>query len=256
MRIIGQEPASASETRQADEVNGPGEVNARPTRRGNLVLAESDPIVATDLIEAAAEIGIETTWCRDGAEALLAVGAEVPNVLVIATHTDTVDTQRISAAVRSRSDLPILVGATAGEEELARRALASGASAVISRPYDINAIAPFALDTNGYSPHEPSVFTAGPIHVDRRGYETRVRGNFVQLTQRELELLVFLIVQRGSVVSSEEISTAVWGHPAHTNTVAVHVKRLREKLGADPEHGEYIRTIRGAGYRLAPSICA
>ena len=100
------------------------------------------------------------------------------------------------------------------------------------------------------------MFTAGPIHVDRRSYETRVRGNYVQLTQRELELLVFLIERHGSVASSEEISTAVWGHPAHTNTVAVHVKRLREKLGPDPEHGEYIRTIRGAGYRLAPSIYA
>ena len=236
---------------------GPGEHwAARPPTRGSLVLAEGDPAVAAELMEAAAQIGIETTWCRDGAEALLAVGAELPNVLVIAAHTDTVDTPRISAAVRSRSDLPILVGATSGEEELARRALASGASAVIARPYDISAIAPFALDANGDSTQEPSVFTAGPIHVDRRGYETRVRGNYVQLTQRELELLVFLIVRRGSVASSEEISTAVWGHPAHTNTVAVHVKRLRTKLGSDPEHGEYIRTIRGAGYRLAPSICA
>lgn len=238
-------------------MNGPGEhCAARPPRRGNLILAESDSAVAAELIEAASQMGIEITWCRDGAEALLAVGAEIPNVLVIAVHTDTVDTPRISAAVRSRSDLPILVGAAPGEEELARKALASGASAVIVRPYDIATIAPFALDANGYAPHEPTVYTAGPIHVDRRGYETRVRGRDVQLTQRELELLVFLIVQRGSVASSEEISTAVWGHPAHTNTVAVHVKRLREKLGADPEHGEYIRTIRGAGYRLAPSICA
>ncbi|WP_425574780.1 response regulator transcription factor [Mycolicibacterium pallens] len=246
-----------TEVGRVDEVNGPGKhCAAHPPTRGSVVLAESDPAVANELIAAAAQIGIETTWCRDGAEALLVVGAEIPNVLVIAAHTDTVDTPRISATVRSRSNLPILVGAAAGEEELARRALASGASAVITRPYDIGAIAPFALDANGNSATEPTVFTAGPIHVDRRGYETRVRGNFVQLTQRELELLVFLIEQRGSVASSEEISTAVWGHPAHTNTVAVHVKRLREKLGADPEHGEYIRTIRGAGYRLAPSICA
>jgi DNA-binding response OmpR family regulator len=208
------------------------------------------------LIEAAAQIGIDTTWCRDGAEALLAVGAELPNVLIIAAHIGTVDAPRISAAVRSRSHLPILIGAASGDEALARQALAAGASAVIARPYDITAIAPFALDTNGHSAQEPAVFTAGPIHVDRRGYETRVRGRDVQLTQRELDLLIFLIERRGSVASSEEISTAVWGHPAHTNTVAVHVKRLRTKLGADPEHGEYIRTIRGAGYRLAPSICA
>jgi DNA-binding response OmpR family regulator len=229
---------------------------ARTPARHSVILAESDPAVATELIEAAAQIGIGIVWCRDGVEALLAVGAELADVLVIAAHTDAVDTPRVSAAVRGRSELPILVGASSGEEELARRALAAGASAVIARPYDIRTIAPFALDAKGRQPREPSVLTAGPILVDRRSYETRVRGHYVQLTQRELDLLSFLIVQRGSVVSSEEISTAVWGHAAHTNTVAVHIKRLRKKLGADPEHGEYIRTIRGAGYRLSPSICA
>jgi DNA-binding response OmpR family regulator len=222
--------------------------------RGSVVLAETDPIIAARLMEDAAQIGIDTTWCRDGAEALLAVGADAPNVLVIAARTDAVDAASITAAVRSRSDLPILVGAAAGDDELARQALAAGATAVIARPYDITTVAPFAL--NGDSGQQPSVFIAGPIQVDRRGYETRVRGRDVQLTQRELELLIFLIEQRGQVASSEEISRAVWGRPADTNTVAVHVKRLRKKLGNDPEHGEFIRTIRGAGYRLAPSICA
>lgn len=227
------------------------------TARGTMVVAEADPVVAAELIRLAAQLGIESTWCRDGAEALLAVGAELPNVLVVAAETVTVDASSIAAAVRSRSsDLPILVGASPGEEGLARKALNAGASAVIVRPYDIDAIAPFALGAHDHSQQDSSVFVAGPIHVDRRGHETRVRGAYVQLTQRELELLVFLIVRRGSVASSEEISTAVWGHPAHTNTVAVHVNRLRTKLGSDPEHGEFIRTIRGAGYRLAPSICA
>ena len=50
------------------------------------------------------------------------------------------------------------------------------------------------------------------------------------------------------------ISQAVWGHSTETNTVAVHVKRLREKLGTDPQHGQIIRTIRGLGYGLAPSL--
>jgi DNA-binding response OmpR family regulator len=77
----------------------------------------------------------------------------------------------------------------------------------------------------------------------------------VLLTRRELDVLVFLIRRRGRVASSEEISTAVWGHRTDTNTVAVHIKRLRAKLGTDIEHGPLIRTIRGAGYRLAPSIC-
>ncbi len=219
------------------------------------MLAETDPTIATQLMDAGARMGIETTWCRDGAEALLAVGAEAPDVLVIAAQTNTVDAASIVAAVRRRSDVPILVGAAAGEDDLARKALAAGASAVVARPYDITAIAPFAIKT-AIDVDGPAVYIAGPIEVDPRGFETRVRGRDVQLTQRELELLVFLIKQRGQVASSEEISHAVWGRSSDTNTVAVHVKRLREKLGSDREHGEFIRTIRGAGYRLAPSICA
>jgi DNA-binding response OmpR family regulator len=226
------------------------------TGAGSLVVVEGDSAVAAGLMEAAAQIGIETTWCRDGADALLTVGANPPSVLVLAADTDTVSAARISAAVRSRWSLPILVGAAQGEEDIAREALAAGASAVIVRPYDITAIAPFALNANGKPPGESSLFVAGPIRVDRRGYETRVGDRYVELTQRELELLIFLIVHQGRVTSTEEISQAVWGHPSETNTVAVHVKRLRQKLGADPKHGEYIRTVRGAGYRLAPSICA
>lgn len=239
------------------DVNTPDEPHvASSLVRGSMVLVDADSGVAVELIEAAAVFGIESTWCRDGAEALLEIGAELPNVLVIAAHVRTVDAPSISAAVRGRSDLPILVGAAPAEERQARQALLAGASAVIVRPYDIATIAPFALDSSAYSPQEPAALTAGPIEVDRRGFETRVRGRDVQLTQRELELLVFLIARRGRVASSDEISTAVWGHPANTNTVAVHVKRLRTKLGSDPEHGEFIRTVRGAGYRLAPSICA
>jgi DNA-binding response OmpR family regulator len=226
------------------------------TGTGSFVVVEADSTVASALVEAAALIGIDSTWCRDGADALLTVGANPPSVLVIAAHTDGVSAARISAAVRSRWSLPILVGAAPGEEELAREALAAGASAVVVRPYDITAIAPFAVNANGNPREESGLFVAGPIRVDRRGYETRVGDRYVELTQRELELLVFLIEHQGTVTSTEEISQAVWGHPAETNTVAVHVKRLRQKLGAHPKHGEYIRTVRGVGYRLAPSICA
>ena len=221
--------------------------------RGSLLLVDTDPVIAEQLMDDAARTGIDTVWCSDGVEALLAVGAEPPSALVLQARTEVVDAAIIAAAVRGRWSLPILVGSAPEDDDVARQVLEAGASAVIARPYDITAIAPFALSSDKRA-DEPATLFAGPIHVDPDGYETRVRGREVQLTQRELELLVFLIKQRGRVVSSEEISDAVWGRVSDTNTVAVHVKRLRDKLGIDAEHGEFIRTIRGAGYRLAPSI--
>jgi DNA-binding response OmpR family regulator len=245
------------EERRADAVSFRTEHRAAtPPTRGTVMLVDTDSAIALQLMDAAARIGVETTWFSDGAEALVSIGADPPDVLVLAARTETVDPPTVTAAVRSRWQLPILIGAAPAEEELAGKALTAGASAVIARPYDINAIAPFAISNGGHSIAAPTIYVAGPIHVDPGRYEARVRDRDVLLTQRELELLVFLIQRRGSVASSDEISRAVWGSPTDTNTVAVHVKRLREKLGNDREHGEFIRTIRGAGYRLAPSIYA
>ncbi|MEW5811235.1 MAG: response regulator transcription factor [Actinomycetota bacterium] len=225
----------------------------RSPTRGTLLIVDTDADVAARLVDDATEAGIESTWFDDGAEALLAIGIRQPDVLVLAACTAVVDTARITAAVRRRWSLPILIG-TPRADESTREALAAGASALIVRPYDINTIAPFAVKGNADTQRQSAIVQAGPIWVNRSGFETRVRGRDVQLTQREFELLLYLIERRGEVASSDEISRAVWGHPADTNTVAVHVRRLREKLGHEPELGEYIRTIRGAGYRLAPFI--
>ncbi len=102
---------------------------------------------------------------------------------------------------------------------------------------------------------DDDILVAGPIQVDRRRYEVRLGGREVRLTAREFELLVFLIRQRGLVAGADEISDAVWHGPTSTNTVTVHINRLRTKLGDDPHHGVMIRTVRGVGYRLAPSLC-
>ena len=102
---------------------------------------------------------------------------------------------------------------------------------------------------------EKDVLVAGPVRVDTRRYEVHLRGREIRVTAREFELLVFLIRQRGLVASAAQISDAVWHGPTTTNTVTVHINRLRTKLGDDPHHGIMIRTVRGVGYRLAPSLC-
>ena len=66
------------------------------------MLVDTDSDIAAQLMEDAAQIGIDATWCGDGAEALLALGAEPPDVLVLADRIDTVDAASITAAVRSR----------------------------------------------------------------------------------------------------------------------------------------------------------
>lgn len=236
--------------------SGPRFTSERPgeDRTTSVVLCDSDADVAQPLLRVVEDHGIHATWCRDGASALLEVGARAPTVLVIANQIDgTLSVAEVVAAVRDHTDVPILVGADPNDQATARQALALGGSAVITRPYEPSAVIAFA--GNGAPSSHLGELTAGPLIVNTLNYEVRLHGNDVVLTRRELDVLVYLIRQRGRVASSEHISAAVWGRPTDTNTVAVHIKRLRAKLGSDAEHGPLIRTIRGAGYRLAPSVC-
>jgi DNA-binding response OmpR family regulator len=75
----------------------------------------------------------------------------------------------------------------------------------------------------------------------------RVDGTEIELTQREFDLLEFLLRHRGQVVTRDQLLESVWGFisPGETRTVEVHVAQLRKKLG----HPELIRTVRGLGYK-------
>lgn len=108
----------------------------------------------------------------------------------------------------------------------------------------------------GPSEHDPRHDrTAGPLRVDIASHEARLYGHTAVLTARELDVLVHLIDQQGRVRSIDEISAAVWGHPQDTNSVAVHVKRLRAKLPLENARGgPLIWNVRGVGYRLAPAL--
>jgi two-component system response regulator ResD len=95
----------------------------------------------------------------------------------------------------------------------------------------------------------------GPVTLSRSGREVQVDGRTLELTQREFELLDYLMQRPGMVVSREELLEAVWGFlsPGDTRTVEVHIAQLRKKLG-DPG---LIRTLRGVGYKaVAPANAA
>ena len=94
----------------------------------------------------------------------------------------------------------------------------------------------------------------GDVVLDGASREVTCAGVPVALTAREFDLLWFLAANPRRVFSRSHIMDSVWGHsPAlDTGTVTVHVRRLREKLEADPAHPAHLQTVWGVGYRLDP----
>jgi DNA-binding response OmpR family regulator len=99
----------------------------------------------------------------------------------------------------------------------------------------------------------PAVLRAGAVQVDVPAHEVRVRGEVAVLTAREFELLVFLMRHPRHAFRREELLEHVWGYTyGDTSTVTVHVRRLREKVEADPAAPAHIATVWGIGYRFEP----
>ena len=95
--------------------------------------------------------------------------------------------------------------------------------------------------------------TDGNLLVDLSAHEVRTDGKLIQLTSREYDLLVFLMRNPRKAFTREQLLTEVWSWTfGDTSTVAVHVRRLREKLEPDPTMPRRIVTVWGVGYRYEP----
>ena len=156
---------------------------------------------------------------------------------------------------RIAGEVPVIM-LTARDEEADRVAgLEVGADDYVAKPFsprELTARVKAVLRRAG-SARSPAdaqdVLELGPVVLARGAREVHVDGAEVELTQREFDLLEYLLRHAGQVVSRDQLLESVWGFrsPGETRTVEVHVAQLRKKLG----HADLIRTVRGLGYKAS-----
>ena len=158
--------------------------------------------------------------------------------------------------LRKQSDVPVIM-VTAREEERDKVfGLETGADDYVTKPFSIKElVARIRANTrrkDGEGRSQGDRQTFGPYTVDT-GLQAVLRdGKPVELTQREYDLVCYFLASAGRVVSREELMEKVWGYDYYGDLRAVDVamRRLREKLEADPANPQYFMTKRGAGYYL------
>lgn len=229
--------------------------SAAETRdRLSIVIADADPQVAADLGAGLTERGVDVTTSPDGAHALLDVGRIHPEVVLISADVPVVPAATLARVIRDHSDAAVIVGVGTDEPgEVIGDVLAAGVSALVARPYRLPELMPLLAGSSTSPQDGEAMLECGPLVIEPRSYTVRMGGQPVELTTREFELLMFLCRNCDRVLTAEEIAAEVWRKPANTtNTLAVHIRRLRSKLGDDLKHPWLIRSVRGVGYRLVP----
>jgi phosphate regulon transcriptional regulator PhoB len=204
--------------------------------------------------------GFEVESFERGREALDALRRSPADLVLLDIMLPDEDGFEICKKMRSDDRLkamPVIFLTARGEEIDRVLGLELGADDYVVKPYsprELVARVKAVLRRQSRINERPEVVAARDIRMDSRTQEVIVRGGAVELSTLEFRLLHFLASHPRQIFSRERLLDEVWGSDCSVTprTVDVHVRRLREKIEAQPEEPEYIRTVRGAGYRFAP----
>jgi len=218
-----------------------------------LLIADADSTASTELAGSLAPHRVTTIVCTDGAQALIAAGAEHPDGVLATATLPVVGGAALTRALAARTDIPVVVGIGGDDGQAAAEALAAGATACVAHPYRLRELLPIlrAMRPDGLAEPEPPLQVGG-LRLDPAALEVHLHGRTVRMPMRELRLLQLLMSHADRVVTREQIRDTVWGGVPGSNTITVHVQRLRQRLGDDQEDPRTILTVRGVGYRLIP----
>ena len=216
------------------------------------VLIADDDTVIRDVVRRYLERdGLTVTVCDDGTEAMRLLGTERIDLAVLDVMMPGPDGLTLCRALRNAGDypVPVILLTALGEEDDRIAGLEAGADDYVTKPFSPRELALRVRSVLRRSPAPDSTMprhiTAGELTVSPTARWARINAEPVALTNRELDLLLFLMTHPDTVFSREELLRRVWRWEfGDLSTVTVHVKRLRAKLGAH----QRIRTVWGRGY--------
>jgi DNA-binding response OmpR family regulator len=226
-----------------------------PTR---ILIVEDDPDIAELVARYLEKAGFVTERAASGREALKAIAAKAPGLLILdlmLPHVDGLEVCRVVRANDATAAIPIIMLTARAEESERIVGLELGADDYLAKPFSPNELvarvrALLRRAQRGAGPAEATKTLAyGPIAVDTERHIVSLSGQDVTLTAKEFLLLRYLLQHRGRVLSRDVLLTDVWGYryTGGTRTVDVHVRRLREKL---PVLTDGLVTVKQFGYKL------
>jgi len=203
--------------------------------------------------------GHKVLCAYDGVEALRLAREERPHLVVLDLMLPGLNGLQVCRTLRAESDVPLIMLTAKTTEGDKLTGLELGADDYVTKPFSPRELAARIKAVLRRTASEslergPAQVTQGDIEIDFQRYTVTVAGRPVDLTPTEFRLLGTLVREAGQVLSREQLIEKVLGFDfdGFDRTIDVHILNLRRKLGDDPSHPRYIKTIYGAGYKLEP----
>ena len=203
--------------------------------------------------------GYRTVKAYDGLEAVKAAEAQPVDLILMDIMMPGLDGIRATAKLREKFNVPIILLTARSEDSDKVLGLNIGADDYITKPFNpIEVIARVKSQLRRYTTlggrekTEDNAIRNGGIAMDDGAKSVTVDGESVSLTPIEYNILKLLLKSPGRVYSTSQIYEQVWNDPSlgSENTVAVHIRHLREKIEIDPANPRYIKVVWGLGYKM------
>ena len=202
--------------------------------------------------------GYDVVTAEDGEVALEKFESENPDLLLLDIMMPKMDGYEVCRKIREKSNVPIIMLTARADEVDKVVGLEMGADDYVTKPFGNRELiarvkanlrrSDIAPVTNNEKDGNNQVY--GDLNIDFDRYEVTKRGEVINLTLREFELLTFLATQTPTIFTRENLLEKVWGYEyfGDVRAVDVTIRRLREKIEDDPSKPKYIVTKRGVGY--------
>jgi DNA-binding response OmpR family regulator len=221
-----------------------------------ILIIEDESTLAETLAYNLREEGHEAVVALDGLIGLEKVRRERPDLVILDLMLPKLEGLEVCRLIRRDSDVPIIM-LTAKSRELDKVVgLELGADDYVTKPFsmvEMLARIKAALRRSNAQIRQEEVLRANDLELDISRHRVTVGGLDVDLRPKEFDLLKVLLSNRGRVLERSVLLQRVWGEDEYidSGTVDVHIRRLREKIEADPSSPTRVLTVRGLGYKYA-----
>jgi two-component system, OmpR family, response regulator RegX3 len=230
----------------------------RPDGSATILIIEDEESLAEAVRYSLEREGYRVSVASDGRQGLERFRADPPSLVLLDLMLPELSGLDVCRQIRQTSEVPIVM-LTAKDAEADKVAgLELGADDYVTKPFSIRELVSRVRahirrsEISRRGGRDDDVLAAGPVRVDVARHEVHVNGTLVAFPPKEFDLLGTLVRHKGKLLTRDRLIAEVWGpdYFGDTKTLDVHVKRLRQKIEADPHRPTHLVTVRGIGYRF------
>lgn len=226
----------------------------------NILVCDDDKEIVEAIEIYLSQEGYNVLKAYDGVEALNVLKEQQIDLLVIDIMMPRLDGIRATLKIREENNMPIIILSAKSEDADKILGLNIGADDYLTKPFNpLELVARVKSQMRRYTQlgstvdaKNEAVYTVGGLTINDDLKEVTVDGDTVRLTPIEYNILLLLVKNQGKVFSIDQIYESIWNEDAIgvDNTVAVHIRHIREKIEINPKEPRYLKVVWGVGYKI------